>query len=96
MRIVEDDAELIETVAAARREAKAAFGKDEVYLEKLIRRAMWRCRSWAIPTAIWCTFYERTAPFSAAIKGGRTRAGRLFDGCAAHRACEAAPRSAAP
>jgi pyruvate carboxylase len=26
-------------VAAARREAKAAFGKDEVYLEKLIRRA---------------------------------------------------------
>ncbi len=39
MRIVEDDRELIETVAAARREAKAAFGKDEVYLEKLIRRA---------------------------------------------------------
>src|SRR5258708_36230422 len=39
MRIVEDDRELIETVAAARREAKAAFGKDKVYLEKLIRRA---------------------------------------------------------
>ncbi len=39
MRIVEDDHDLIETVAAARREAKAAFGKDEVYLEKLIRRA---------------------------------------------------------
>src|SRR5450631_3019003 len=39
MRIVEDDRELIATVAAARREAKAAFGKDEVYLEKLIRRA---------------------------------------------------------
>jgi pyruvate carboxylase len=39
MRIVEDDGELIETVAVARREAKAAFGKDEVYLEKLIRRA---------------------------------------------------------
>jgi pyruvate carboxylase len=39
MRIVEDDLDLIETVAAARREAKAAFGKDEVYLEKLIRRA---------------------------------------------------------
>ena len=39
MRVVEDDRELIETVAAARREAKAAFGKDEVYLEKLIRRA---------------------------------------------------------
>ena len=39
MRIVEDDSALIETVATARREAKAAFGKDEVYLEKLIRRA---------------------------------------------------------
>src|SRR5580692_7828226 len=39
MRIVEDDGDLMETVAAARREAKAAFGKDEVYLEKLVRRA---------------------------------------------------------
>jgi pyruvate carboxylase len=39
MRIVENERGLIETVAAARREAKAAFGKDEVYLEKLIRRA---------------------------------------------------------
>jgi len=39
MRVIEDDRDLIETVAAARREAKAAFGKDEVYLEKLIRRA---------------------------------------------------------
>ena len=39
MRIIENDHELMETVAAARREAKAAFGKDEVYLEKLIRRA---------------------------------------------------------
>ncbi len=39
MRVIEDDRELIETVAAARREAKAAFGKDEVYLEKLVRHA---------------------------------------------------------
>src|ERR1700719_2565542 len=39
MRIIEDERELIENVAAASREAKAAFGKDEVYLEKLIRRA---------------------------------------------------------
>ena len=38
MRVIEADRELMETVAAARREAKAAFGKDEVYLEKLIRR----------------------------------------------------------
>jgi pyruvate carboxylase len=39
MRIVEDEASLAELVAAARREAKAAFGNDEVYLEKLIRHA---------------------------------------------------------
>jgi pyruvate carboxylase len=39
MRVIEDESTLTETVAAARREAKAAFGKDEVYLEKLIRRA---------------------------------------------------------
>src|ERR1700690_797288 len=39
MRIVEEERGLIETVAAAKREAKAAFGKDEVYFEKLIKRA---------------------------------------------------------
>jgi pyruvate carboxylase len=39
MRVIEDDRELLGNVAAARREAKAAFGKDDVYLEKLIRRA---------------------------------------------------------
>ncbi len=39
MRIIETEAALLEAVAAARREAKAAFGKDEVYLEKLVRRA---------------------------------------------------------
>ncbi len=39
MRIVEREAELKEMVETARREAKAAFGNDEVYLEKLVRRA---------------------------------------------------------
>jgi pyruvate carboxylase len=39
MRVVEDERSLLESVAAARREARLAFGKDEVYLEKLIRRA---------------------------------------------------------
>jgi pyruvate carboxylase len=39
MRVIEDETALAQSVAAARREAKAAFGKDEVYLEKLIRRA---------------------------------------------------------
>jgi pyruvate carboxylase len=39
MRVVEDASQLRDSVAAARREAKAAFGNDEVYLEKLVRRA---------------------------------------------------------
>jgi pyruvate carboxylase len=39
MRVIEDASQLRDNVAAARREAKAAFGNDEVYLEKLVRRA---------------------------------------------------------
>ncbi|MBX9651959.1 MAG: pyruvate carboxylase [Xanthobacteraceae bacterium] len=39
MRSVESENELIDAVRAARREALAAFGKDEVYLEKLVRHA---------------------------------------------------------
>ena len=39
MRVIREPAELEESVAAARREAKAAFGNDEVYLEKLVERA---------------------------------------------------------
>jgi pyruvate carboxylase len=39
MRVVENDQQLAEVLPVARREAKAAFGNDEVYLEKLVRRA---------------------------------------------------------
>ncbi|SEH27232.1 pyruvate carboxylase [Magnetospirillum fulvum] len=39
MRVVEGPDELPELIAVAKREAKAAFGNDEVYLEKLVRRA---------------------------------------------------------
>ncbi len=39
MRVIENDAQLAELLPVARREAKAAFGNDEVYLEKLVRRA---------------------------------------------------------
>ena len=39
MRVVESDQQLAEALPVARREAKAAFGNDEVYLEKLVRRA---------------------------------------------------------
>ena len=39
MRVIESETELADSVASARREASAAFGNDEVYLEKLVRRA---------------------------------------------------------
>ena len=40
MRPIDSEAALLDAVRAARREAAAAFGKDEVYLEKLVRRAL--------------------------------------------------------
>jgi pyruvate carboxylase len=39
MRVAENEAQLRELLPVARREAKAAFGNDEVYVEKLVRRA---------------------------------------------------------
>jgi pyruvate carboxylase len=39
MRVIESDADLAAQLPVARREALAAFGNDEVYLEKLVRRA---------------------------------------------------------
>ncbi len=39
MRVVREAGELAHHVTASRREAKAAFGNDEVYLEKLVERA---------------------------------------------------------
>lgn len=39
MRVIESAADLPASLAASRREALAAFGNDEVYFEKLIRRA---------------------------------------------------------
>jgi len=39
MRVIRDAKDLETQVTEARREAKAAFGKDEVYLEKLVERA---------------------------------------------------------
>jgi len=39
MRAIETEAELIGEVTSGRREAEAAFGNGEVYLEKLVRRA---------------------------------------------------------
>ena len=39
MRPILDESTLLESVKSAKREAKSAFGKDEVYLEKLVVRA---------------------------------------------------------
>jgi pyruvate carboxylase len=39
MRVIETEAELPGQLEVARREAAAAFGNDEMYLEKLVRRA---------------------------------------------------------
>ena len=39
MRAIDGEATLLQEVEAGRREAEAAFGRGEVYLEKLIRRA---------------------------------------------------------
>jgi pyruvate carboxylase len=39
MRAIRDPKDLVREVTEAKREAKAAFGKDEVYLEKLVERA---------------------------------------------------------
>ncbi|PHP66053.1 pyruvate carboxylase [Zhengella mangrovi] len=39
MRVIRSEKDLAREVTEAKREAKAAFGKDEVYLEKLVERA---------------------------------------------------------
>ena len=39
MRVIRDEQGLLHDIDPARREAKAAFGRDEVYLEKLVERA---------------------------------------------------------
>ncbi len=39
MRVIREPADLDREVTEAKREARAAFGKDEVYLEKLVERA---------------------------------------------------------
>ena len=39
MRVIENEAQLAQLLPIARREAAAAFGNDEMFLEKLVRRA---------------------------------------------------------
>ena len=70
MRVIAGEAELAEKVAAARREAKAAFGNDEVYLEKLVvaRAAHRSAAARRRRTATSCTCSSGTAPCSGAIR----------------------------
>ena len=69
MRPIEREEQLLDAVHAARREAKAAFGKDEVYLEKLVAaRGTSRSSSWATVTATWSTCSSATARSSAGTR----------------------------
>ena len=95
MRVLENEADLIALVDVARREAQAAFGNDEVYLEKLVRNAaMWRCKSSATWRVMWCTCSSAIAACSGATKSGGASASALF-GCS-HRQhlCDCALRLA--
>ena len=69
MRVIESDAQLTELLPVARREAKAGFGNDEVYLEKLVRKARHiEVQILGDTTATWCTCSSATAPCSAATR----------------------------
>ncbi len=64
MRMVHDPAELEEAVATGRREARAAFGNDEVFLERLVER----CRSSPTNTATSSTSTNATARCNGATR----------------------------
>ncbi len=69
MRVLESERDLEPSLSAARREALAAFGNDEVYFENwCAARAMWKCRFWATPPVMWCTCSSATAPCNGATR----------------------------
>jgi pyruvate carboxylase len=64
----------------AKREAKAAFGKDEVYLEKLVERARHvEVQILGDAMAIWCICSSATARPAPQPEGRRARAGPYLD-----------------
>jgi pyruvate carboxylase len=67
MRAIRDPKDLAREVVEAKREAMAAFGKDEVYLEKLVP-ATSKARCLAIRMAMSCICSSATARSSAATR----------------------------
>ena len=99
MRVIESDAQLAELLPVARREAMAAFGNDEVYLEKLVRRARHLEVQILGDTHGNLVHLYRTRLHGAAAQpeGGRARAGGVPQRCRARARCaRRRSRSAAP
>ena len=95
MRVVETEADLGPAMEVARREAAAAFGNDEVYLEKLVRRA----RHVEVQV-IGDTPRQPGAPVRARLlgaaaqpEGGGTRAGALSRRRAPRRTVRVGPEA---
>ena len=69
MRIVRDESELEESYNRAKSEAKAAFGNDEVYVEKLIEKPKHiEVQVSEIKKGTWFTFTTATALCKGVIK----------------------------
>ena len=69
MRVVGSADELAEVVASAKREAGAAFGNDQVLIEKYVAKPRHiEVQVLLTPTAMWCRCSSANARFSAAIR----------------------------
>jgi pyruvate carboxylase len=75
MRVIARRKDLQREVPIAKREARSAFGKDEVYLEKLVERARHvEARSSATPMAICASVRARLLGPAPQPEGRRARA----------------------
>ena len=79
MREAESAGDFSDALKAARREARAAFGADEMLLEKLVppTPGMWKSRCSATTTATRPICSSETAPFNAAIRRSWKKPPRL-------------------
>ena len=63
MRVVRSPEDFVDACASASREAAAAFGNGDVYLEKFIEKPRHvEFRSWRTVSAMWCTSWSGSAP----------------------------------